>query len=227
MKYNLEKIMLKKIIKSSTVQNILGWIISCYIKTCYHTSLWLVKDGEIIEKLLSQKKSFLVFFWHNRLLMAPYCWESEKQQFKMLISSHSDGKITSNAVSYFGIFTITGSARKNTLSSIKTILSEINRNNIIGITPDGPRGPAERIKPGLISLIRKTGITVVPLSCSAKFKINLNTWDKFRLVTPFNKFVTVWGNPLIYNEKKDFQDNTAIFEEEINRVSNLSDNLTK
>ncbi|MBC33676.1 MAG: hypothetical protein CMN01_03515, partial [Rickettsiales bacterium] len=84
---------------------------------CYHTSSWLVKDSNIINELLYQKKNFLVFFWHSRLLMAPYCWESDKVQFKMLISSHPDGKIISNAISHFGIFTISGSARKNTFSS--------------------------------------------------------------------------------------------------------------
>ena len=218
--------MIKKIIKSSTIQNVLGWIISCYIKMCYHTSSWLVKDSNIIKELLYQKKNFLVFFWHSRLLMAPYCWESDKVQFKMLISSHPDGKIISNAISHFGIFTISGSARKNTFSSVKTLLSEIKKNKIIGITPDGPRGPVKKIKPGLISLIRKTGITVVPLSYSAKFKINFNTWDDFQFVTPFNKFIAVWGNPLTYDEKKTFHDNLDLIEKEINRVSKLSDNLS-
>ena len=56
--------------------------------------------------------------------MAPFCWENKEKKFKMLISSHPDGRITSHAVSYFGISTISGSSRKNTLSSVKEILND-------------------------------------------------------------------------------------------------------
>ena len=145
----------------------------------------------------------------------------------MLISSHHDGKIISHAVSHFGISTIPGSSRKNTISSLKIILQELKMKNVIGITPDGPKGPIEKIKPGLISLLKKTNVPVVPLSYSAKFILKLNTWDKFLLVTPFNKFVAVWGKPIIYNHKNSLKDNIKNFENEIKRVSLLSDNLAK
>ena len=46
----------------------------------------------------------------------------------MLISSHRDGKIISNAVSHFGIQTIAGSSRKNMISSPKEIISELTKN---------------------------------------------------------------------------------------------------
>ena len=42
---------------------------------------------------------------------------------KMLISSHRDGKLISNAVSHLGIKTIFGSSNKGKISSTKEILS--------------------------------------------------------------------------------------------------------
>ena len=104
--------------------------------------------------------------------MAVFCWNWSKE-FKMLISGHADGKIISNAISYFGIQTITGSSRKNNLSSLKEILKQIDNGSVIGITPDGPRGPNEKVKDGLISLLKKTNVSVLPLSYSAKFKFTL------------------------------------------------------
>ena len=144
--------------------------------------------------------------------MASFCWNWD-QKFKMLISSHPDGKIISNAVSHLGIDTITGSSRKQNISSLKEIISLIKKNCIVGITPDGPRGPKEKIKNGLISLFNKTGVTVLPLSYSAKYRIKLKTWDDFIFVTPFNKFVAVWGNPLKFDNKKTSTENKKIFEE--------------
>ena len=157
--------------------------------------------------------------------MTVFCWKWSKE-FKMLISGHADGKIISNAISYFGIQTITGSSRKNNLSSLKEILKQINNDSIVGITPDGPRGPNGEVKKGLISLLKKTNVPVIPLSYSAKFKFTLNTWDKFIFVTPFNKFIAVWGNPFQFDKNKTLAENKLILETEIKRVTMLSDNLS-
>ena len=225
MSYNLKRKM-KRILNHKYFQLFLGWIISFYIKLCFQTSIWLTKNSEIVEKLIKKKKNFIVCFWHNRLLMTVFCWKWSKE-FKMLISGHADGKIISNAISYFGIQTITGSSRKNNLSSLKEILKQIDDGNIIGITPDGPKGPNEEVKEGLISLLRKTNVPVLPLSYSAKFKLTLKTWDKFIFVTPFNKFVAVWGNPFQFDRNRTLAENKLILEKEIKRVTILSDNLSK
>ncbi len=218
--------MIKKILTHKITQAFLGWLISFYIRICYHTSFWFVKNEDVIINLVKKKKSFIVCFWHNRLLMAPFCWNYENK-FKMLISDHRDGRIISNAVLNLGIDTISGSSRKNKISSAKEIIKEIKKKNIIGITPDGPRGPKEKIKEGLVSLIKKTGVPIIPLSYSAKFKIKFRSWDNFIFVTPLNKFVAVWGNPISFNQSKSLTYNLDEIEKELHRVTLLSDNLSK
>ena len=222
--YNSKRKM-KRIFKHKYFQLFLGWTISFYLKLCFQTSIWLTKNSEIVEKHIKKNKSFIVCFWHNRLLMTVFCWKWSKE-FRMLISGHADGKIISNAISYFGIKTITGSSRKHNLSSLKEILKQINNDSIIGITPDGPKGPNEEVKKGLISLLKKTNVPVLPLSYSAKFKFTLNTWDKFIFVTPFNKFIAVWGNPFQFDKNKTLAENKLILEKEIKRVTMLSYNLS-
>ena len=218
--------MIKKILQHKYIQEFVGWIIAFYIKVCFNTSLWYLKNDEEITSILKKNKKLIVIFWHNRLLMAPYCWNYSKP-FKMLISSHRDGKIISNAVAHLGIRTIKGSSNKNKISSAKEILTNLNMNNVVGITPDGPRGPNEKMKEGIVSLLKKTNATVIPLSYSAKFNFKLNSWDKFIFVTPFNKFVAVWGNAIEYNNKKKLDENLQIIQDELNRVTKLSENLSK
>ena len=218
--------MIKKILQHKYIQEFVGWMIAFYIKVCFNTSLWYLKNDEEITSNLKKNKRLIVIFWHNRLLMAPYCWNYSKP-FKMLISSHRDGKIISNAVAHLGIGTIKGSSNKNKISSAKEILTNLNMNNVVGITPDGPRGPNEKMKEGIVSLLKKTNATVIPLSYSAKFNFKLNSWDKFIFVTPFNKFVAVWGNAIEYNNKKKLDENLQIIQDELNRVTKLSENLSK
>ena len=218
--------MLKKILQHNSTQKFIGWLIAFYIKVCFNTSLWYLKNENEILSMLKNKKKIIVIFWHNRLLMASFCWNYENN-FRMLISGHRDGQIISNAVSHLGIGTIQGSSSKNKMSSLKEILKSLKDSNVVGITPDGPRGPREKIKDGIVSLIRKTDATVIPLSYSAKFKIQVNSWDKFIFVTPFNKFVAVWGNAVKYNKNKKPEENLKVIENELKRVTKLSENLAK
>ncbi len=224
--YNSKNKMIKKILKHNNFQLFLGWLISFYIRICFNTSTWIIKNVDVVTNIVNKKQSVIVCFWHSRLLMAPFCWNWEKE-FKMLISSHPDGKIISNAVSHLGIRTIKGSSRKHNISSLKTIIDLIKSNNVIGITPDGPKGPSQELKEGLVSVLKKKNVVIIPLSYSAKFKIKLNTWDRFLFVTPFNKFIAIWGNPLKFDKTKSFDENKKILEEELNRVTKLSDNLCK
>ena len=226
MNFNLRKKMIKKFLQNELIQNIIGFLISLYIKVCFHTSLWYVKNNKSIKNHIKKKSKIIVIFWHNRLLMAPFCW-AYKNNFKMLISSHRDGRIISSAVSYLGIDTIEGSSNKNKITSAKQIINELSQKNIIGITPDGPRGPNQKIKEGLISMQKKTNSVIFPLCYSAKFYKQLSSWDKFMFVYPFNKFVAIWGKPIIYDKKKSLSQNISIIQNELDRVTMLSKNLSK
>ena len=218
--------MLKKFFRNNYSQSMIAWMISIYIKFCYHTSSWIIKDESNIKHLIASKKKLIICFWHSRLLMAPLCWNFSKE-FYMLISSHADGRLISKAVSHFQISTITGSQRKKKISSTKEIIKKIKNNQIIGITPDGPRGPKMKSKTGISTIANSFQATILPLSYSARFKIKMKSWDEFLFVFPFNKFVIVWGNPINSNDSINDNNHAKIVENELNRITKLSDNLVK
>ena len=74
---------------------------------------------------------------------------------------------------------------------------------------------------------KKTDTIIFPLSYSAKFKIKFNSWDNFIFVFPFNKIVSVWGNPIVYDKKKSLSNNILAVQDELDRVTKLSENLSK
>ena len=226
MNFNLKKKMrlYKKITKFPFFQSFLAWLVSVYIKFCFHSSSWKVKDFENIKKLVLKKKKIIVCFWHGRLLMSPLCWNFP-HNFYMLISDHSDGKLISKTVSHFQINTIVGSSSKKKISSTKSIISKLKNNEIIGITPDGPRGPKMKIKSSLASLAKVTNATIIPMSISSRFSKILSSWDNFNLVTPFNNFYIIWGKPINYKRKYNLEKNRLKVENELLRITKLSDTL--
>ena len=69
----------KKILKHNNFQLFLGWLISFYIRICFNTSTWIIKNVDVVTNIVNKKQSVIVCFWHSRLLMAPFCWNWEKR----------------------------------------------------------------------------------------------------------------------------------------------------
>ncbi|MDQ6656122.1 MAG: hypothetical protein M3Y80_09950, partial [Verrucomicrobiota bacterium] len=63
------------------------------------------------------------------------------------------------------------------------------------ITPDGPRGPAYQLGPGLVFLAQKSGAAVVPINIEYSGCWRLKSWDRFILPHPFSHVRVVLGSP--------------------------------
>jgi lysophospholipid acyltransferase (LPLAT)-like uncharacterized protein len=72
-----------------------------------------------------------------------------------------------------------------------------------GITPDGPRGPRFKFKPGAIFTAQISRKAVVPIAFAAKPAWVLRTWDKFVIPSPFARVRIAIGEPYFPPEKLD------------------------
>ncbi len=193
------KSILGKILRNAFIQTILAFIAFAYIKFIYATSSWNFKNREIFERYIKENKPFIVSFWHGHLLMLA-CALQWKIPLYMLISNHRDGKIISKIINYFGIQTIAGSTNKKGFEAARQILQAIKQGAVIGITPDGPRGPREKISDGVLQIARLAQVDIIPLAYSCKPMKVLRTWDHFRVAKPFCKGVFVVGTPISPSE---------------------------
>src|SRR5262249_37246509 len=90
-----------------------------------------------------------------------------------------------------------------------------NKGEIIIITPDGPRGPKEVVKPGIILAARETEANVFPFSWHAKRFWQLKTWDEMKIPKPFTTIDVFFGHSVILskNEPYDFEKESSRFKE--------------
>ena len=63
------------------------------------------------------------------------------------------------------------------------------------ITPDGPRGPAYELGPGIIFLAQKSGAPVVPVNLEYSRCWRLGSWDRFIVPRPFAKVRVLINRP--------------------------------
>jgi lysophospholipid acyltransferase (LPLAT)-like uncharacterized protein len=59
------------------------------------------------------------------------------------------------------------------------------RGHDLTITPDGPRGPCYQVQDGIMSLAQVTGLPIVPVAMNLKWKLRMNSWDRFQIPLPF------------------------------------------
>jgi len=65
----------------------------------------------------------------------------------------------------------------------------------LGITVDGPRGPRQRVKGGVLAVSRKTGAWIVPVCVAYASAWKLRTWDEMLVPKPFSRVVVRYGAP--------------------------------
>jgi lysophospholipid acyltransferase (LPLAT)-like uncharacterized protein len=63
------------------------------------------------------------------------------------------------------------------------------------ITPDGPRGPPWKFKPGAVLLAQLSGRPMIPLSYAASRAWKIK-WDRFVIPWPLSRIVVVVGEPV-------------------------------
>ncbi len=163
------------------------------------SSLWVKTLRVEVEFLSLPQFPSIVAFWHGRMFLLPFALKNYAERVAILISRHRDGELIARIVEKMGFRTVRGSAGKGKGGdrAFKEMVKLIEEGYTVAITPDGPRGPREVAKPGVAKLAMKTGIPVYPLTFSASWKFNLNSWDRFLIPCPFSKCRVVLGEPIL------------------------------
>jgi hypothetical protein len=185
----------RRFLRSAALRRVACWVTHCYIRFVYLTNRWSVEGGDWTRLLTRNGRTFIIAFWHGRLLMMPLAWHG-LTSFHMLISAHRDGRIIAGAMTYFGIETIAGSTTRGGSSALREILKRLKQGGCVGVTPDGPRGPPMTVSIGIVNIARLAGVPIVPLTYATSRRRVLATWDRFHLALPFGRGLFLFGEPI-------------------------------
>jgi len=185
----------KRVLRSETARRVLCWLIHLYIRLVYWTGRWTIEGAEIPLRLRQAGTPFILAFWHGRLLMIPMAWR-RLAPMHMLISGHRDGRIIADAVRHFDIDSIAGSSTQGGTAALRAMVRHVRNGDCVGITPDGPNGPAMRATEGVVATARLAGAPVIPITYATRYRRILATWDRFHLPFPFSRGIYLWGEPI-------------------------------
>jgi lysophospholipid acyltransferase (LPLAT)-like uncharacterized protein len=144
---------------------------------------------------------FILAFWHRHLLLMPYAYRGRK--ISVLVSQSTDGELIASTVARLGIDSTRGSSSRGGVSGMKAMLKKAADGWDIAFTPDGPRGPAREVQPGVILAAAATGLPIQPVAIAASRAKLLRSWDRFLVPLPFSKVHFVYGEPLAVERRGD------------------------
>jgi lysophospholipid acyltransferase (LPLAT)-like uncharacterized protein len=143
--------------------------------------------------LKSSRQNWIYAFWHSGLLALIYT--HRRQGVKVLVSTHRDGELIARVISKLGFTAVRGSTTRGGGRALFA-LAALKDGAPLGVAPDGPRGPARRVHPGVVYLAQRTGLPIVPLTSASAPCWRARSWDRFTVPLPMSRCVVGYGKPM-------------------------------
>ncbi|HUP88263.1 MAG TPA: lysophospholipid acyltransferase family protein [Longimicrobiales bacterium] len=155
--------------------------------------------------------------WHGRLL--PLVYYHRHQGIMTIISQSADGEYIARVVSRWGYQAARGSSSRGGQEALRQMVAAANDGRSIAITPDGPRGPAQKIKLGVLTASQQTGLPILPMACAATHGWWFESWDRFLVPKPFSTVFVRYGEPILIPRDCD-ADELLAYEQRVNSALN-------
>ena len=200
---------------------LIGWIL---IRILGMTWRFTTLHEEAEEKARAYGHPSIYALWHGRMLPLVYRYRSRNAY--ALVSQHMDGELAVRLVHKLGYRTVRGSSTRGGVRGSQDLLRVLQAGSEAAIMPDGPRGPARKVQPGVLRLAQLSGCPIIPISASASKRYTVKSWDSFIIPKPFARCVVVYGTPVdvptdasphLLNEKQ------TTLEDCLNRITDEAD----
>jgi lysophospholipid acyltransferase (LPLAT)-like uncharacterized protein len=138
---------------------------------------------------------------HSFILALPHCslfvasaYFRDRDMVTM-VSRSGDGALIAGVLDGLGYVTVRGSRTSGGGSALREMARLARNHDQFAITVDGSRGPAWRVKPGVIELARLTGLPILPVVAWGP-GIRWPSWDRLVVPLPFARCTLRFGEPL-------------------------------
>lgn len=151
-------------------------------------------DAGLIRAREREGRRFVLAFWHRHLLMMRYAYRGDRMT--VMMSRSRDGELMAQSMFRLGIHSVRASTSKGAAAGLKELIRVARDGSDIAFTPDGPRGPARQVQPGVVFAAAVTGLPVIPVAIEASRAWEARSWDRMLVPKPGARVEIVYGEPL-------------------------------
>ena len=164
------------------------------IRAICSTLRWEVRGHEHLDSIAGSGKRAIFTCWHSCILSATWFWR--RRVIVVMSSVSRDADYTGRVVKRFGYGTARGSSTRGGGRALAEMAQCLENGIEVGLTIDGPRGPAYQAKPGAVTLARHTGQAILPFHIAVRSHIAVPSWDRLQLPLPCSRALMLIANPV-------------------------------
>jgi len=155
---------------------------------------WRVEGRHHLDGIIANGRQPIMAFWHGRILPALYHFRH--RDIVVITSDNFDGEWIARIIHRFGFSTVRGSTSRNAARAALKAKRRMEEGFSVGLTVDGPRGPARVVQPGAVWLAKATGNPILPFHLEAASSWQARSWDAAQVPLPFSRVAVVMDEPL-------------------------------
>jgi lysophospholipid acyltransferase (LPLAT)-like uncharacterized protein len=178
------------------------------LDTLLGTVRFEVAGAEHYRRYTERGQPVIFVLWHGRLLPLAYLHRGEG--IVALISRSADGEYLARLVKRWGYIPVRGSSSRGGSAALRELVRHARSGRCVAITPDGPRGPRQQLKDGVLVASQLTGLPIIPVACGADRAWWIEGWDRFLIPRHFARVRVAYGPPLSVPRDAAAEDLTAI-----------------
>ncbi len=191
------------------------------VRLLARTWRYRVEGAEHYRGLRTAHRPFIFALWHSQIL--PLLALHRRQDIVLLISRHRDGQYLATLAERWGYRFVRGSSKRGGEVGLLGIVRSLVGGEVVAITPDGPQGPPQRVKPGVLAAAQHAGVAILPLAARASRAWYLGSWDRFCIPKPFARIEVRYADPIEVAAGKDgLREGTATLEQRLIDLSRVA-----
>jgi lysophospholipid acyltransferase (LPLAT)-like uncharacterized protein len=163
------------------------------LRGLYSSLAFEVEGAEHQEATWGAGEPVVFVTWHGRLVPLLYLYRGN--DIVTLVSQHRDGEYLARVGRALGYETVRGSSTHGGFPALRELVRKLRAGRSLAITPDGPQGPREKLKPGALQAARMTGAPVIPVMAGTHRAWWFEGWDSFMVPKPFATIRVAIGEP--------------------------------
>lgn len=224
-------------IRSPRLTRLLAWCLGKSFRLFAHTIHYqLVEQSPGVDPISPDCQTPCLYaLWHDQTLM-PITYRigiskhDEIIPTNALVSKHQDGSVLTEIMKLFHLGAIRGSSSKGGAAAVRKLMETSKQGHIV-ITPDGPRGPRHKVKPGIVYLASSTGMPiVVNANAVTRYWDIQGSWTNQIVPKPFSKVFLLTGDPIYIPEdlsREEMEQYQSFVEAELERLQILADQFAR
>lgn len=173
----------RRIEQSERLATLLAGAAGRYLGYCNRTTKWQIEG---VDDLRAQLKvgPVLLVMWHSRSIMGALHWPVADGPISSLHDSSPIGRVSGALQRRVGLQPIQMERNLSNRATSRIVLKRVKDGVSIGMTGDGPLGPALKVKDAPLDWARTTGIPVFCYAFAVRKGHRLGSWDQMLVPLP-------------------------------------------